>query len=66
MMPGMDGIETAEGLEKDPITRNIPIIFLTSLISKKEEKDGIYILDRRCMSKPYNSEELLSEIEKYF
>ena len=38
MMPGMDGSETALLLKLDDKTKNIPVIFLTSLI---EEKDTI-------------------------
>lgn len=59
MMPDMDGGEVASTLKNAPSTKNIPIIFLSSLIRKEEEKysskkDGIYL-----MSKPYNKDELM-------
>jgi len=58
-MPDMDGGEVANILKNNPSTKNIPIIFLSSLIKKEEEKysskkDGIYL-----MSKPYNKDELI-------
>lgn len=59
VMPDIDGGEVANILKNDPSTKNIPIIFLSSLIKKEEEKysskrDGIYL-----MSKPYNRDELI-------
>jgi len=65
MMPDMDGGEVAHILKGDPKTKDIPIIFLSSLITKKEEissskKDGICLI-----SKPYDREELLDQIRSY-
>jgi len=37
MMPGMDGGEVASALRKHPSTRNVRILFLTSLITSKEQ-----------------------------
>jgi CheY-like chemotaxis protein len=59
VMPDIDGGEVANILKNDPSTKNIPIIFLSSLIKKEEEKysskrDGIYL-----MSKPFNRDELI-------
>ena len=64
MMPGMDGGEAALALEKDPITENIPIIFMTSLLKKEDENKLSYSKMRSYMSKPYNKEELLAEIAR--
>ncbi len=36
MMPGMDGGDVANALGAQPATRDIPILFLTSLVSKKD------------------------------
>lgn len=65
MMPDMGGGEVAHILKNDPNTKDIPIIFLSSLITKKEEKssskkDGICLI-----SKPYDREELLFQIRNY-
>jgi len=65
MMPDIDGGEVAEILRKDPKTMNIPIIFLSSLISKEEEKTGGRKDIISFLSKPYNREKLLNEVRKY-
>ena len=41
MMPELDGSEVAAGLKADPITRDVPILFLTALVSEEDAKaDG--------------------------
>jgi CheY-like chemotaxis protein len=36
MMPGLDGGEIKLLLQNDPVTKNIPVIFLTAMITKNE------------------------------
>ena len=64
MMPVMDGTETVMHLEKNPRTKDIPVLFLTSLISKKEES-GKSTLNRCFLAKPIDSSQLLKEVEKH-
>ncbi len=65
MMPDMDGGEVADVLKKNPRTKDIPIIFLSSLISKEEEKTGAKKAIVSFLSKPYNREILLNEVRRY-
>ena len=65
MMPEMDGGETAEALRADALTKDIPIIFLTSLLTKREEGKGIPLLGRKAMAKPPIRDALLQEIKKH-
>ena len=65
MMPEMDGGETAEALRADALTKDIPIIFLTSLLTKKEEGRGNPLLGRKAMAKPLIPDDLLHEIKEY-
>jgi CheY-like chemotaxis protein len=65
MMPDMDGGDVAHILKNDPQTENIPIIFLSSLVTKREEqssskKHGLYFL-----AKPIERNKLLRQIKKY-
>jgi len=63
MMPVMDGTITLKNLEANPRTRNIPVLFLTSLISKKEELKKS-IKNRTVLAKPIDRDTLLQEIAK--
>ena len=63
MMPVMDGTITLKNLEANPRTRNIPVLFLTSLISKKEELKKS-IKNRTVLAKPIDRDTLLQEITK--
>ncbi len=65
MMPDMDGGEVADALRKDPRTKNIPIIFLSVLISEQEEKTRQRKDVTSSLAKPYNRVKLLNEIRKY-
>ena len=40
MMPEQDGSEVAAALKADPLTRGIPIIFLTALVSAEDATKG--------------------------
>jgi len=65
LMPDMDGGEVADALRQDPRTKDIPIIFLSVLISEKEEKTGMRKDVGSFLSKPYNRNKLLNEIRRY-
>jgi CheY-like chemotaxis protein len=65
MMPDMDGGDVAFILKNDPVTKDIPIVFLSSLVTKREEQSsskrhGIYFI-----AKPFERDELLGQIRKY-
>lgn len=64
-MSGMDGSEAATILRSDPKTKDIPILFLTCLFTKQEEKTCGHLLGQNFfIAKPYEVAELLSEIDK--
>lgn len=66
VMPDMDGGEVASALSQDTATADIPIIYLTALITKNEEslvkRSGKHYL----IAKPTTAEELLGLIDKVF
>lgn len=65
VMPEIDGAMVAETLKQDVSTKGIPIIFLTCLLTKKEESIlGHKIHGHFFIAKPFDQEELLSEIKK--
>jgi len=66
MMPGKDGGEVARVLKDNPKTAGIPVIFLSSLITDKEKRIGGKYDIISFLSKPYNRDELLNEVKRYF
>ena len=65
MMPEMDGGEVAAILKNDPATKDIPIIFLSSLVTGRENKTNSRKESIVYLSKPYYRDELLNEVKKY-
>lgn len=67
MLPGMNGAEAVSRLKADNHLKDIPVIFLTALVShgEKFEDTGLNVDGRhyRTLGKPYEIEELLKEIQ---
>ena len=69
MMPNMSGGDAVRELKSNSTTRNIPIIFLSAVVSKKEEMknelsvkiENIYY---PAMAKPFEPLVLLAKIEE--
>ncbi len=64
LMPEMDGTEAAAKLKENPLTRRIPVIFLTALEKKEEEKQfGTTTGSSVILAKPFDEQELITTIE---
>lgn len=62
----IQGEEVATRLREDPITKNIPVIFLSALLSAPNNSERCALLGNSAtLTKPYNFEDLLEVIEKY-
>jgi putative two-component system response regulator len=55
VMPGMDGFEVCSLLKKDDSTKEIPIIFITSLSDVIDEEKGLLLGAIDYITKPFNS-----------
>lgn len=66
MMPGMDGGEVAIALKNEPKTKNIPILFLSSLVTEKTKRTNHKKESIVYLPKPFNKDELLNEVKNYF
>ena len=64
MMPKMDGFMVSKALKLNPDTKNIPIIFITSLNTKEDLLKAINSGGIDYIVKPFDSTELLSRIRK--
>ena len=62
MMPKMDGTEVAMVLKHDPRTQNIPIFFVTAVISP-EDQSKVSSNPNRIFAKPVRLDELLGAIQ---
>lgn len=54
MMPGMDGFEVCRRLKADPVTENIPVIFVTALNEEADEEKGLDLGAIDYITKPYS------------
>ena len=54
MMPGMDGYEVCSRLKADPVTSEIPIIFLTGQTSAEDETRGFEVGAVDYVHKPFS------------
>jgi two-component system alkaline phosphatase synthesis response regulator PhoP len=65
-MPDIEGGDVVTILEANPQTQDIPIIFVTALLTKQEEIRRQNIMGKHSFfSKPYKLERLLEEIDKF-
>ncbi len=69
MLPGISGAEAVRSLKKDPRFKDIPVIFLTGLISGAQddkERTGIHVdgVVYQSLGKPYEIDELLKLVRK--
>jgi len=64
-MPVMEGGAVAGKLKENPLTRDIPVIFLTALFSKTEETEkGNMVGSNIAFAKPLDTEALVSQIKR--
>src|ERR1700758_5228851 len=54
MMPGMDGYEVCRRLKSDPVTREIPVIFLTGQTEGEDETRGFDVGAVDYIHKPFS------------
>jgi CheY-like chemotaxis protein len=63
LMPKLDGFAMAHELRKDPLTRHIPIVFLSATFVTQDDKKFAHSLGAvRFMEKPIDTEEFLLTI----
>lgn len=65
MMPDMDGSKVAAALKENPSTKDIPIIYLTCLVSKDAQETGNVIGGSFFLAKPYEPEEMIRVVKKH-
>lgn len=64
-MPVMDGLQTCKAMRKDPLLKEIPVVFLTALNEEKDIVAGFEAGGQDYVSKPFNAQELLSRVKTH-
>ncbi|WNB76640.1 EAL domain-containing protein [Methylomonas koyamae] len=65
MMPGIDGFEVCRRLKAHPATRQVPVIFVSTLSDTEEKVQGFQLGAVDYVSKPYQREELLARVRTH-
>ncbi|MEH2414227.1 hybrid sensor histidine kinase/response regulator [Nostoc sp.] len=63
MMAGIDGFETCRRLKTNPITQNIPVIFMTALSDSTDKVAGLEIGAVDYITKPFQQEEVIARLK---
>ncbi len=64
-MPMMDGYEVCEKLKADPVTRDIPVIFLTARTEPEDILKGFQTGALDYILKPFNATELIARVKTH-
>ncbi|MEJ2583772.1 MAG: response regulator [Robiginitalea sp.] len=62
MMPGLDGYQVLEALQKDRVTAGIPFIFLSAKADRSDVRKGMNLGADDYLTKPFEEHELLEAI----
>lgn len=63
MLPGLDGFETCRRLKATAETKDIPVIFMTTLSESLDKIQGLKVGAVDYITKPFQQEEVLARIE---
>lgn len=63
MMPELDGYGVLHILHQDPVTANIPFVFLSAKADKSEVREGMNLGADDYLTKPFDTTDLLKIIE---
>ena len=63
MMPGMDGYEVCRRLKANPVTRDIPVIFLTAKTDAIDEENGFEVGAVDYIHKPFSAPIVLARVK---
>jgi len=65
MMPGMNGFEVCRKLQEEPVTAQIPVIFLTAKTATDDIVEGLEAGAVDYVTKPFNAPELNARVRTH-
>jgi CheY-like chemotaxis protein/anti-anti-sigma regulatory factor len=63
LMPGMGGFDVCKRLKESPVTRDIPVIFMTASTEITQRVRGLHLGAVDYITKPYLLEEILARVQ---
>jgi CheY-like chemotaxis protein len=66
VMPGVDGGELARRIKADSHLKDVPVVFLTGTVTKKEAAEGAVTAGYPLLSKPVGLKNLVETMENAF
>ncbi|BAY36353.1 PAS/PAC sensor hybrid histidine kinase [Nostoc sp. NIES-2111] len=63
LMPGMNGFDTCQYLKNNPLTQDIPVIFMTALTDTVDKVKGLNLGAVDYITKPLQHEEVLARVK---
>ncbi|MDF0551608.1 response regulator [Kamptonema sp. UHCC 0994] len=63
MMPGIDGFETCKRLKENPLTADIPVVFMSALSEAVDKVKGLSLGAVDYITKPFQQEEVLARVK---
>jgi len=64
MMPGLDGWQVCERLKADPLTADIPVVFLSARTQEQDRARGFGLGVAAYVTKPFDPDELIELARK--
>jgi DNA-binding NtrC family response regulator len=65
MMPDIGGFEICRALKKDPLTKDIPVVFLSALEDVENKTKGFDVGGLDYITKPFQGEEVLARVKTH-
>ncbi|NJM76257.1 MAG: diguanylate cyclase [Acaryochloridaceae cyanobacterium RU_4_10] len=62
-MPGINGFETCMKLKANPVTQDIPVIFITASVDLDQKVKGLSVGAVDYITKPFQQEEVLARVK---
>ncbi|MBV6623989.1 MAG: response regulator [Rivularia sp. (in: Bacteria)] len=63
LMPEVDGYQLCEQIKNNPLTKEIPVIFLSALARGLDRKKGFQVGAADYLTKPFELEEVLAKVK---
>ncbi|MFB2937774.1 response regulator [Aerosakkonemataceae cyanobacterium BLCC-F154] len=63
LMPGLDGFEICQRLKSNPVTNEVPVIFMTALSDPVDKVKGMNLGAVDYITKPFRQEEVLARVK---